>query len=236
MFWDLESTELAAAQQGDANAAQRIFALALPVCHRMAITLSGSFDIARTATIKLAQQAQRKLPDWADADDAARWFMHHTILLMRQHAVPLPWQNDALLHDVGGPHLLQYQQMIQALRKLPLQQQEAFLLTIAQRWNARYVAVAMDCSTTAVTTHLEEAHRQLRPMLGKSYDALCQALCQVHRTLPIQLPVNAADLAVRIRTRRSFAGLAQVAGWIIILTGLLVIAYFAWTIYPRIET
>jgi hypothetical protein len=128
-----------------------------------------------------------------------------------------------------------YRAMILALRKLPEQQQEAFILTHAQRWNTRYCAIAMDCSNTAVETHLKEANRTIQPLAGGNFAALCGFLHQVHKSLPIDLPASAGMIATRIKARRARDRMFQIVGWTVIAGIVFLLVYLAITVGPKIE-
>ncbi|HEY0007146.1 MAG TPA: sigma factor-like helix-turn-helix DNA-binding protein [Tepidisphaeraceae bacterium] len=218
MLWSLTDEDVRAAQAGDAAAIERVYAQTLPPCARIVTTLAGRADVAKKVNDALAAQSAGTFPRWRDADDANRWFMHHLILLKRRHAAKFDPSQDVLLAGVGGPDVVQYQAMIQALRKLTPQQQEAFLLTHAQRWNTRLCAVAMDCSNTAVETHLAGADRQIRALLGSNFEPLIGFLQQIHRTMPVDIPAPPMIIATRMKARRSWQALVTIGGPILLGT------------------
>lgn len=236
MFWHISDEDLESAQRGDAGAAQRLFQQATATCGRVATTLLGTHAQGHRAVRELAKRAATQLPGWRSADEAARWFMHHTILLTRQLRKPFDPQYDVLLHDVGGPDVTEYRAMVTALRKLPEQQQEAFLLTHAQKWNTRLCAVAMDCSNVAVETHLVGATRELQPLLGKHFEVLMGFLRQVHEAVPVETTAIATGVARRTRARRSAKLLTTIFGWAFIALIVLFAVWVAIYIIPKIET
>jgi hypothetical protein len=234
MFWELTDDDILSAQAGDVRATQRVYAVAMPTCERMALALCGSRDAAARVLHGLVQRSAGQMSVWRSADEAGRWFMHHTVLLTREHA-PAHVVDEALLHGVGGPDVVAYGAMIYALRKLPQQQREAFILTHAQRWNTRLCAVAMDCSNRAVETHLIEANKKIQSLTGEHFDALTSALRTVYTTLPLDVPLPPGTLARRIHRGRSMRRLLRLlipaAAIVFLLIALFILLY----IVPRVD-
>ncbi len=234
MFWSITDEVLLTAQAGNEESIRRVFGQAVPSCVLIACSISGRKDVADRVTHELVHRAAQQIDHWRSADEASRWFMHQTIQLIRHFRKP-PIDQDTLLTGVGGPDVVQYVAMINALRKLPAQQQEAFILTHAQKWNPRLCAVAMDCSVTAVETHLSEASRQLQPLLGSNFSALMGFVHQVHKSQPIDSIPQPTLIATRIKARRSFRSLVHLCGWVVIIGLLGAIAGFFLIIWPKIE-
>lgn len=235
MFWQITDEDLWSSQQGNPGALQRVYSQALEPCARIAYSLCGDPDQAQQVMRKLVRRSVRQFRQWKYADEASAWFMHQTILLLREIDSSIQTRDDPLLKDVAGPDVIQYAAMIRAIRNLPQQQKEAFLLTHAQRWNTRLCAIAMDCSNTAVVTHLKEAERQLQPLLGQHASALVEYLHQVHRSMPIQYPKAPIRIGARIRARRALGRLVYALGWGLILLIVLTILWFCFVLWPRTE-
>jgi hypothetical protein len=140
-----------------------------------------------------------------------------------------------LLEGVGGPDMVRYAAIVEAIRKLPQQQREAVLLTHARRWNTRLCAVAMDCSNTAVETHLQEGERQLRPLAGNAYGPLMDYLHRVFQSLVLTLPYAPADFARRVRREQVGGWAKQLVGWLIIALIVVAVVLFLVLVLPRIE-
>lgn len=235
MFWQITDEDLWSAQRGNPGALQHVYSQALEPCARVAYSLCGNPDRASQVLRELVRRSARQFPRWKYADEASAWFMHQTILLLRDIDPLIETRDDPLLKDVAGPDVIQYAAMIRAIRKLPPQQKEAFLLTHAQRWNTRLCAIAMDCSNAAVVTHLTEAERQLKPLLGEHASTLLAYLHQVHRSMPIRYPDAPILLSATIRARRTLAGFMYAAGWVLILLIVLTILWCCFVLWPRIE-
>lgn len=235
MFWKLTDEDIAAAQAGNAAATERLYEAALPACGRVAASLCGDTASANRAIRKLVDRSADQLSRSRDSGDAGRWFMHQTILLTREQPQPTNVDDDTLMAGVGGPDVVAYRAIIAGLRKLPRQQQEALVLTHAQSWNSRLCAVAMDCSTQAVQTHLEEATRMLTPLAGGHFAALMTAMRQVHQSRPLDLPQAPASVAARVRVRRSAKKLLHLAGWIGIAAFFALLGLAIWWLQGRIK-
>jgi DNA-directed RNA polymerase specialized sigma24 family protein len=227
---------LAAAQNGDASAAAALYEQVAADAHRVAATLTGGRRAADAVIRTLAKQAADVLPRWRSGDEATRWFVHHMIILTRQHPPRPAKEVDVLLDGVGGPDVVQYTAIVEAIRKLPAQQREAVLLTHARRWNPRLCAVAMDCSTAAVDTHLAEGERQLRPLAGAAFGPLMEYLHRVHKSYALQLPYSPANFAGRVRRRHWGGSLKQVVAWSLIALVVVGAVLFFVVVLPRIET
>jgi len=234
MFWELTDDDLLLAKAADPKATERLFAAALPTCERMALALCGTRDATRRVLRGLTHRSARQLDAWRSADQAGRWFMHHTILLVREN-MPNNVTDDALLQGVGGPDLVAYGALISAMRKLPPQQREAFVLTHAQRWNTRLCAVAMDCSNRAVENHLIEANKKIQSLSGEHFDALTSALRQVYTTLPLELPLTPDRLAGTLHRGRRTRRVLRLTMWISVAIALTAAVWFVLHVLPRID-
>ena len=231
----LNDDDLAKAQAGNVAATQRLFAEALPGCARIATSLTGSTAAGKRVLKTVVDRAPDQLLASRDAEEATRWFTHQTVLLSREEKQPSGQFVDSLVSGVGGPDVVQYQALIAGLRKLPRQQQEAFILHNAQHWNVRLCSIAMDCSTEAVQTHLDEATRTLTPLVGHHLPALQKAMEQVHKTQPIDLPQSPRQIATMVLIRRSWQKTLVIAGWIALLVLIAVLVAAAIYVIPRIK-
>ena len=236
MFWKLTDSDIDAAKSGDKDATERMYAAALPSCGQIAATLIGDPAGGERVLKRLVDRSADQLSYALDADVAGRWFVHQTVLLTRNEPQSTETTADTLMAGVGGPDAMAYQAIVAGLRKLPRQQQEAFLLHHVHGWNPRLCAVAMDCSTQAVHTHLAEAERVLKPLAAGHFDALLLAMKQVHQTRPLTLPQTPARIAGRVRRRRWGRKLLVVGEWLLTLVAVGAIAYGVWLLRGRIKT
>ena len=66
---------------------------------------------------------------------------------------------------------------------MPQQQREAVLLHFGERFNSRYMSIAMDCSTAAAETHLEAGKATLREITGGEFEPLVERMSAVYAQL-----------------------------------------------------
>jgi Sigma-70, region 4 len=154
-----------------------------PACVRIATTLGGTSGFAAVVSRQLLRRARPVCEQWIDEDEADRWFLHHTILLCRQTSnQPFMGHRDALISAFDSPSD-EYIAFMRALRTLPFQQREAFVLNVCEKLDERLLAVAMDCSKTAAQSHLSGAVKQLRLISGEHYDKQLQRVARAHQHL-----------------------------------------------------
>lgn len=144
-----------------------------PLVARLSLLLTGRDDLTRRITHTVMILAVNQWPAWPEDEPApSAWFLHHTLLQARASVFsddPLPDPEALLLNQPPNP---EYAAFLRALRKLPFQQIEAFVLYDVLRHDLRGAAVAMDMSTTATANHLESARSTLKTLAADRYDAL----------------------------------------------------------------
>ena len=226
---------LALARRLDRPAVEAIFAENYSQLVRMAMALSGREDVGAGVVRFAVKQALHALPNWKDTDAPQRWFLHHTILTTRRAAKHQPdATNDTLIADprTASP---EYVAFIRALRGLPMQQREAFILHHGERLNERWSAVSMDCSVIAATNHLNAATATLMPIAGTNFGAFVEAIARVYKNLTpaeeLMVPKLKRTIAHHLWPRR----IARLFSWIVILSLIAAIAYGALVIWPKLE-
>ncbi len=150
-------------------AVEELFAQVYPTTVRLARGLSGREDVADGVVRFLMGRAIKVLPNWRDATEAERWFLHHTVLTARRAATHEASAKNDLLSSDGDAAVKAF---VRAIRVLPQQQREAVLLHHGEHLNARYLGVAMDCSADAAQAHLDAGRAALRTIAGADFDAL----------------------------------------------------------------
>jgi DNA-directed RNA polymerase specialized sigma24 family protein len=223
------------ARRYDRAAIATIFAENYPAVCRIAMGLTGRADVGMGVARFVIKQALRTLPNWKDEDAPQRWFLHHTILTTRRASKHQPTKtNDTLIADpkTSPP---EYVAFIRAIRSLPIQQREAFLLHHGEQLNERWSAVAMDCSVIAETNHLNAANSTLRPIGGASFDAFVAEITGLYRRLApderLMIPKLRGAIARYVWPRR----IARLLGWLVLLGFIGAVAYGAWKMWPRLE-
>jgi DNA-directed RNA polymerase specialized sigma24 family protein len=177
---DIPEKVLARARKLDRAALEQLFAAVYPVTVRLARGLSGREDVAEGIVRFLMLKAVKMVPRWRDDTAAERWFLHHAILTARRAAAHQPAVTSDLLAAGGDAR---YTAFVRAVRQLPQQQREAVLLHFGERFNSRYMSIAMDCSTAAAETHLEAGTAALRGIAGAEFEALVGRMAAVYAGL-----------------------------------------------------
>jgi DNA-directed RNA polymerase specialized sigma24 family protein len=174
---------LSVAREFDRQAMERLLAAVYSPVYRIAHGLSGRQDVARGIIRFIMNQALKRMPQWRDGQAADRWFFHHTVLTSRRAVryQPKP-QDDVLVRPADSPDAA-YLAFIRALRALPMQQREAFILHHGEHFNVRHLAIAMDCSTKAAEMHLASAHQALEPIGGAQFPAMRDRMAQAYAAL-----------------------------------------------------
>lgn len=226
---------LARAQGYKQDAVEMLFNMNYPVVWRIAHGLAGREDVARGVVKFVMKRALKQLPYWKDEGAPSRWFQHHTVLATRRASKhPPDLANDVLLTTAETRNAA-YPAFVRAVRSLPLQQREAFILHHGERMNARYLAVAMDCSTDAANNHLRAASTQLQTVSAEFFDEFVHQMSRCYaRTTPSELlivPRIRNQYRLYIWPRRIARGIA----WVALLSILAVAGYAAWKIYPLID-
>lgn len=151
--------------------------------YRLAYALAGRWDVGRGIARFVLARSVRLMPRWRPEDDPANWYHHFTIMTSRRSArhVAEP-KEDVLVKQALEPRP-EYVAFVAALRHLDVQQREAFLLHHGERLNARYSALAMDCSTHAAEQHLHAAEKAMRLVAGPDFAPLTKQLADAYQHL-----------------------------------------------------
>jgi DNA-directed RNA polymerase specialized sigma24 family protein len=138
------------------------FQTLLKRCHaqifRIAIALCGDERRAEMVVQKVLRQSQSAANRWETDLDSERWFLHYTVLLSRERGSQVG-DDDLLVRTIDDPAMAL---VMKAVRQLPMQQREAFLLHHGEMLDLHQLATAMDCSTAAAANHLVAAAQSLK--------------------------------------------------------------------------
>ena len=217
------------AQKFDRLAMEEIVAEAYPSVYRMAHALTGRQGAAKQVLHDVLRRGLRVLPNWRAGSIPENWFYHHTLLTARDLSTRLPDSREDLLvtHAAQAVQDPLYIGFVRALRNLPRQQCEAFILHHGEHLNDRLLGVAMDCSTGAAHTHLAAARQALAAVSGAGVDVLTTTLERAYHALTPPAtavkPVARRYVSRTLRPRR-LGRLFRLT----LLALLLVGGYFAW--------
>jgi DNA-directed RNA polymerase specialized sigma24 family protein len=178
---EISPTVFARAQKLRRGALEELFGAVYPAVVRIARGLSGREDVAEGVVRFVMVRAVQMTPRWRDATAAERWFLHHTVLTARRavDAGHAPAAKSDLLLGAEGTDP-RYAAFVRAVRQLPGQQREALLLHYGERFNARYLGVAMDCSTEAAQAHLQAGTAALQAVSRAEFAELMGRLVDAY--------------------------------------------------------
>jgi DNA-directed RNA polymerase specialized sigma24 family protein len=208
-----------------------------PAVYRLAYALAGRWDVGRGIARFVLARSVKLMPKWNADDDPANWYHRFTIMTSRRSAThrPAGAAADVLVEQALGPDQA-YIAFVSALRHLDAQPREAFLLWHCERLNARYSALAMDCSTEAAENHLRVAEQSLKLVAGPQFPALVQKLADAYQHLTPEpagvLPAVNHLVFRKVRVRRWIR-------WLIVLIELAAVAallWGGWRLYHLIRT
>lgn len=215
------------ARRGHPGAAEEVLAEAYPAVFRMAYALTGRPGAARQVLHDVLRRSLRVMPHWRRGMVPENWFYHHTIITARSASPqPPPPQDDVLLKQARSDNPA-YAAFLRAVRSLPRQQTEAFILHHGEKLNTRLLGVAMDCSQNAAADHLRAAEQSVSAVTGEATPVLIATMEQAYSTLAP--PVTAVRPAARkyvarhLRPRR----IKRIA-LLILLLALLAALFYLW--------
>jgi DNA-directed RNA polymerase specialized sigma24 family protein len=225
----------AAAKKLSTPAVADLLADRYPVVHRLAYGLSGREDVGRGIERFVLGRAVRMLPEWKDEEVAEHWFYHYTIITARRAIKHRPDPREDVLLAERGAEDPAYVAFVTALRNLPRQQQEAFILQHGEHVGGRTTALAMDCSLEAAGNHLRAATEDLRRVAGEQFDMFVLRLSNAYRRLApsaeLVLPSMKSLARRRVWPRRLLRWTAR-AAMLALLVGL---AWISWRAYHEVE-
>jgi hypothetical protein len=135
--------------------------------YRLAVLLTGS----SVAAVKVMKQVLDAQPDLRNIDGA---HMDRLTVLRSREFTPM-----ALNDPVVPP------EVAEALAKLPAQQREAWVFARVYRMDQREMARAMDCSTTALSMHLDQADEAMARWLGRDAKVAADQLLRYQLALDV---------------------------------------------------
>jgi DNA-directed RNA polymerase specialized sigma24 family protein len=235
------------AKDYDRRAMEELLSDVYPVVHRMAHALTGRPGAGKQVVHDVMRRSLRVLPKWRTGVVPENWFYHHTLLSARGFAARRPDPREDLLVTAakapapapvvaaGGeiplaevtPDDPSYVAFVRALRNLPVQQAEAFILHHGERLNERLLGVAMDCSVAAAATHLLAANQSLNAVTAGRTELFAATMSKAYHALtppPATIsPVTRKYVARGLRPRL-FRRIFRIVLLLLLLAG----AYFAW--------
>ena len=223
------------ARKGNIRAAISVMSDCYPQVHRLAYGLSGRDDVGRALVKVVMKRGMKQLTTWSDESTPLRWCQHHTLLTVRRAARYKPEvANDTLVRGAQTDNAY-YASFIRAVRTLPMQQREAFILTHGEEWDVRNLATAMDCSTEAASVHLKEATRALSALGGNYYSTFTAQLAQTYKKLTPSEELVLTNVEYNVKRHLWPRKIWRLVQLITLATVIAAIVLFFWKIYPNLE-
>jgi DNA-directed RNA polymerase specialized sigma24 family protein len=223
----LVADALPLARKLNRSAVETVLRAHYPRVCRISLSLCGREANGKEVVGTVMRQSLKALRFWSNETETANWFLHHTVLKTREFAGPTPdASEDCLVLALKTPppeHIA----FVKALRLLPPQQREAFLLLRGEHLEPRQAAVAMDCSTGAAATHLIAATKTLSEIAANTFDARVAELVSVYSSLTPRADLIIGDIS-RIGRQLRRRGVRKLLGQILMLA---ILAAIAWTIW-----
>jgi DNA-directed RNA polymerase specialized sigma24 family protein len=231
---NISDQTMAAARSGKRSAVEAVLSHRYARVCRIALALCGREKTGKVILREILDRALDILPSWECQSDADNWFIHYSILACRRVRPDKidPWQ-DCLLQRVDHPSP-GYQAFIRALRLLPGQQQEAFVLSRGEQLDARPLAIAMDCSTAAAANHLIAAVKSLTAIAGADFQTQATAMGRVYASLTPTDELIVNQIATRVSRHRKTRRLRRILTTIVVIGVLGGTAWIVWKLWGMI--
>ena len=206
-----------------------------PQVYRIALALCADRDDAERVVEQVITRSGPISGRWETEAEALRWFLHYTVLRSRDcpPCLPAAAEKDSLLNAATSAESAA---IIAAIRQLPMQQREAFLLHHGEQLEFRQLATAMDCSSAAAANHLVCAVGTLKQLNSGELDdftnqlpAMMKQLVPADEILEFQIQRMLARQRKWIWTRR----VLRAMGWMILAV---VVVWVAWTVGRMIHS
>jgi DNA-directed RNA polymerase specialized sigma24 family protein len=219
---------MARARRSNPAAVESILSDAYPAVHRMVYALTGDSGLAERVIRQVLRDAVRVMPRWRRGITPENWFYHRALLTARQLADrPVSPARDPLMPAEANLNPA-YAAFIRALRQLPRQQMEAFVLNQGEHFNSRLLGVTMDCSADAAAVHLQAATQTLETLTGTSLSPWVTAFERAYHALSPPPTLVQAQVVRQARTALWLIRLRRLLRRIITLAILAALAWAGW--------
>ena len=219
---------MARARKLERRAVEAVLAECYPAVHRMAHALAGRSAAGQRVIRLVFGRGLRVLPTWRKGIIPENWFYHHTLLTARDVAPQPPTADKDLLLTMGPAAEPGYAAFVRALRSLPRQQTEAFLLNHGENLNERMLGVTMDCSTQAAAMHLAAATDALRRIGQDQFAGLTASLRRAYAGLTPGETTIAASVSRQVGAAVWRRRVRRLVRRVILLIVLAAIGYAVW--------
>jgi DNA-directed RNA polymerase specialized sigma24 family protein len=223
------------AKQGRRQAIVAVVAENYPRVQRIAYALCGREETGRTVVKQVVRRSLGAMRGWKHTGDPQRWFLHHSVLASRQKKyMEIDLAADPLIRGVET-NSAYFPAFIRAVRTLPMQQREAYILHHGERLDVRGLAIAMDCSQEAAANHLREATAALTAYGGDFFPTFTAHLTQTYDRLspPDELIVPAVQAS--LRSKLIPRGVLRFTITTLKLLVIVTVIFLSWKIVPMLK-
>ncbi len=232
----LSPATLAAARKLSAPAVAEVLREHYASVHRLAYGLAGRTEVGAGIVRYVMHRSIAIVPTWEEETQPENWFHHFTIITARRSIHHRPEaRTDLLLGDTGVVPDPVYIAFIAALRALPQQQQEAFILHTCERLGPRTSSLAMDCSTEAAGNHLRAGMQSLQAVAGDRYEVFVTRAANAYRRLTPSPDAILPRVQSIVRRRVWPKRFARWVTWILLLAMIGGTAWVVWNYRERVE-
>lgn len=227
---------LAAARNLNPAAVAEVLREHYPSVHRLAHGLAGRADVGAGIVRYVMYRSIVILPAWENETQPENWFHHFTVMTARRSIRDRPdARHDLLLGDSGVAPDPEYVAFLAALRALPQQQQEAFILHTCEKLGPRTSSLAMDCSTEAAGNHLRSALHSLQRVAGERYEVFTTRATNAYRRLTPPLDTVLPRVQAIVRRRVWPKRMARWIAWVLLLGAIAGAIWLVRTYKDRVE-
>jgi DNA-directed RNA polymerase specialized sigma24 family protein len=232
----LSPATLAAARKLSAPAVAEVLREHYASVHRLAYGLAGRADVGAGIVRYVMHRSIAIAPTWEEETQTENWFHHFTVITARRSIHHRPDAHaDLLLGDTGVTPDPAYVAFVAALRALPRQQQEAFILHTCEHLGPRTSSLAMDCSTEAAANHLRAGMSALQAVSGERYETFVTRAANAYRRLTPPPDAILPRVQSIVRRRVWPKRIGRWIAWILLLAAIAGVAWVVWAYKDRVE-
>lgn len=208
------------AREGKPDALSTVIIKCYPPLVRISMALAGDAKRGLELVQDLVRGSLVASESWMEPTAPWRWFLHHAILNLRR-LPPSPGPDPLVQYSADKQ--VPFVAFVSALRKLPPQQQEAFILRQGEKMSERELAVAMDCSVTAAVNHMLAAQNALKLVAADGIEQRMAEFRTAYDNLSPDPEAVKQYVMARVQTRttkRKARGLFKLVIWTIVLAAV----------------
>ncbi|MEM8874524.1 MAG: sigma factor-like helix-turn-helix DNA-binding protein [Planctomycetota bacterium] len=229
---DVSVKDVRRAADGKPAAVAKLAGRFYPSVARMSLGMTGRDDLGPKVARNIVRRSVTAMQRWRDEHAPERWYRHHTIIEVR-HALAhnIGTRRDVLLTPDADARAAAF---LAAVRKLPHQQREAFLLHHAEKLGPRTLAVSMDCSVEAAGNHLRAADKALR-LVADDFERQVDAIATAWSGLTPPEPEQVRFITQQTRRALLPRRIKRALQWMLLILWLIGLGVATWWVIQNVE-